>query len=95
MRADASLAADPSIFARATAARVGSALNRDLLSIEGYSAMTLEALGVDSLFAIELRNWWRATFATEVSVLELMQGGLTIEGIGRLGARRAEESRRQ
>jgi NADPH:quinone reductase-like Zn-dependent oxidoreductase/NAD(P)-dependent dehydrogenase (short-subunit alcohol dehydrogenase family)/aryl carrier-like protein len=43
--------------------------------------LTLSAAGVDSLVAIELRNWWKQNLGAEVSVLELMDGG----SIGRLG----------
>ncbi|KAM7184617.1 polyketide synthase [Naviculisporaceae sp. PSN 640] len=37
--------------------------------------LTLSEAGVDSLVAIELRNWWKQNLGVEVSVLELMNGG--------------------
>jgi aryl carrier-like protein len=36
---------------------------------------SLDAAGVDSLVAIELRNWWRQRLGTDVTVLELLNGG--------------------
>ena len=42
---------------------------------------TLTAAGVDSLVAIEIRNWWKQNLGIDVSVLELTSGG----SIGQLG----------
>ncbi|KAI9658048.1 MAG: Type I Iterative PKS [Bathelium mastoideum] len=44
--------------------------------------VALSALGVDSLLAIEIRNWCRQSFGIELSVLEIMNSG-TIEGFGK------------
>ena len=52
--------------------------------------MTLLAAGVDSLVAIELRNWWKQNLGAEVSVLELMDGG-SILRLGELAAKRLKE----
>ncbi|KAK6192927.1 hypothetical protein LQW54_012976 [Pestalotiopsis sp. IQ-011] len=43
----------------------------------------LHAFGVDSLVAIELRNWIAKEFSADVPVFEIM-GGRTVEGIGEL-----------
>ncbi|KAK7703238.1 Mycolipanoate synthase [Diaporthe eres] len=51
---------------------------------------TLSAVGVDSLVAIEVRNWWRQNLGIDVSVLELMSGG-TIEQLGELATKRLAE----
>ena len=51
---------------------------------------TLGAAGVDSLVAIEIRNWWKQNLGVDVSVLELMSGG-TIEQLGELAARRLKD----
>ncbi|ROW06904.1 hypothetical protein VMCG_04176 [Cytospora schulzeri] len=51
---------------------------------------TLSAVGVDSLVAIEVRNWWRQNLGIEVSVLELMSGG-TIAQLGELATKRLME----
>ncbi|OCK74548.1 putative polyketide synthase [Lepidopterella palustris CBS 459.81] len=51
---------------------------------------SLASMGVDSLVAIELRNWWKQTFATDVSVLELNDGG-SMENLGELAAQRLRE----
>lgn len=49
--------------------------------------LTLTAAGVDSLVAIELRNWWKQNLGVDVSVLELMNGG-SIQRLGEMAAKR-------
>ena len=51
---------------------------------------TLGAAGVDSLVAIEIRNWWKQNIGVDISVLELMSGG-TIEQLGELAAKRLKD----
>ncbi|KAI0385542.1 polyketide synthase PksD [Hypomontagnella monticulosa] len=46
----------------------------------------LHALGVDSLVAVELRNWIGREFAADVAVFEIM-GGRTVKDIGELVSR--------
>ena len=53
-------------------------------------SLTLAAIDVDSLVAIEIRNWWKQNFGIEVSVPELMSGG-SIGQLGELAARRLKE----
>ncbi|KAH8433977.1 Mycolipanoate synthase [Aspergillus melleus] len=53
-------------------------------------SVTLSDVGVDSLVAIEVRNWWRQNLGVDVSVLELMNGG-TIEALGGLAAKRLQQ----
>jgi aryl carrier-like protein len=43
---------------------------------------SLSAFGVDSLVAIEIRNWWRQSLGLEISVLEIMNSG-SIERLGK------------
>ena len=43
----------------------------------------LSALGVDSLVAMEIRNWWRLNLGIEISVLELLNSG-SIEELGKI-----------
>ncbi|KAF7535686.1 hypothetical protein G7054_g5162 [Neopestalotiopsis clavispora] len=43
----------------------------------------LHAFGVDSLVAVELRNWIAKEFAADIPVFEIM-GGRTVEGVGEL-----------
>lgn len=50
-------------------------------------SMTLSALGVDSLVAIEARNWWKQNLGIDISVLELLSGG-SITQLGELAAKR-------
>ncbi|CAN8097034.1 unnamed protein product [Discula destructiva] len=52
--------------------------------------LTLTAAGVDSLVAIELRNWWKQNLGADVSVLELMNGG-SIRRLGDLASKRLKE----
>ncbi|EAW17483.1 putative polyketide synthase, partial [Aspergillus fischeri NRRL 181] len=52
--------------------------------------LTLSAAGVDSLVAIEVRNWWKQNLGVEVSVLELMNGGSMLR-LGELAAKRLRE----
>ena len=46
---------------------------------------SLSALGVDSLVAIEIRNWWRRSLGLEISVLELLDSS-SIEQLGKMAA---------
>ena len=46
-------------------------------------SQSLTSLGVDSLVAIEIRNWWRRTFDFDISVLELLDTG-SIEEMGKV-----------
>ncbi|KAH8802447.1 putative polyketide synthase [Xylogone sp. PMI_703] len=50
-------------------------------------ASTLPSLGVDSLVAIEVRNWWKQSLGIDISVLELLSGG-SIEQLGDFAAKR-------
>lgn len=47
----------------------------------------MSALGVDSLVAIELRNWFRRSMALDVSVLEIVQAE-SLEGLARVASER-------
>ena len=49
--------------------------------------VTLAAIGVDSLMAIELRRWWKQAFGLEISVLEIMSLG-TIKELSKAAAQR-------
>ena len=51
---------------------------------------TLASAGVDSLVAVEVRNWWRQNLGIDVSVLELMAGG-SIAQLGELAVQRLKE----
>jgi NADPH:quinone reductase-like Zn-dependent oxidoreductase/NAD(P)-dependent dehydrogenase (short-subunit alcohol dehydrogenase family)/aryl carrier-like protein len=91
----ASATADPKIldqsdstelFAQEIAKRVSTFLMKDDIEV----SQTLNAVGVDSLVAIELRNWWKQNFGVETSFLELMNGG-TIQQLGELAAKRLKE----
>ncbi|KAF7861910.1 hypothetical protein EAF04_007791 [Stromatinia cepivora] len=47
----------------------------------------LKVLGVDSLVAIELRNWWRQRIGVELTVLEIM-GAASIESLEKIASGR-------
>ncbi|KAK3685289.1 putative polyketide synthase [Podospora appendiculata] len=53
--------------------------------------MSLTALGVDSLVAIEIRNWWHQTFGIDIGVLEIMSAA----SIAALGKTAADALRRE
>lgn len=46
---------------------------------------SLSVLGLDSLVAIEIRNWWRQSLGLEISVLEIMDAG-SMEDLGKHAA---------
>ncbi|KAK8017706.1 hypothetical protein PG993_014032 [Apiospora rasikravindrae] len=80
---------DTTVFlAQQIATRVATFLMRGEDGVE--LAQTLADVGVDSLVAIEVRNWWKQNFGIEVSVLELMNGG-SIENLGVMAASRLKE----
>ncbi|XXG95634.1 hypothetical protein Hte_001902 [Hypoxylon texense] len=54
------------------------------------SAKTLPDYGVDSLMAVELRNWFRADFQAQVAVFDIMGSAANIADIGVLIANRSE-----
>lgn len=71
-------------------ARVGTFLMRREDEEPLDLGLTLSAVGVDSLVAIELRNWWKQNLGVDVSVLELMGGG-SIQRLGQMAALRLKE----
>lgn len=48
-------------------------------------SLSLAAVGMDSLIAIELRRWWKQSFAVDVTVLEIMAAG-NLRGLGLLAS---------
>jgi NADP-dependent 3-hydroxy acid dehydrogenase YdfG len=71
------------------AKELGNCMSNFLMKDEGEMdlSLTLAAAGVDSLVAIEIRNWWKQNLGTDVSVLELLGGG-SIEQLGVMAAQR-------
>jgi hypothetical protein len=51
------------------------------------TTVTLNALGVDSLVTIEIRNWWRRSLGVDVSTLEMLNAG-SIDALGVLAIER-------
>ncbi|QKX63237.1 uncharacterized protein TRUGW13939_10406 [Talaromyces rugulosus] len=48
-------------------------------------SVSVHAVGMDSLMAIELRRWWKQNFAVDVTVLEIMGAG-TLRGLGHVAS---------
>ncbi|CAJ2504945.1 Uu.00g123390.m01.CDS01 [Anthostomella pinea] len=84
-------ATDPKEQGRIVVAALTAKLARALsVSPEDVdSSKRLSDCGVDSLVAVELRNWIGIDFRAEVAVFEIM-GGVTIEAVGALVADRSE-----
>jgi aryl carrier-like protein len=59
-------------------------MSRDVKELD--LSLNLTQLGVDSLVAIEIRNWWRRTLGVNVSMLEFMNAG-SITNLGKLAAK--------
>ncbi|KAL8789470.1 MAG: hypothetical protein Q9195_006795 [Heterodermia aff. obscurata] len=72
-------------LAREIGAKVFAFMLKDAADMD--IEVTLAAVGVDSLMAIELRRWWKQAFGLEMSVLEIMGLG-TIRELGRVAAER-------
>ncbi|KAK3688033.1 hypothetical protein B0T22DRAFT_425418 [Podospora appendiculata] len=86
----AAIEANPQILAEDTsvnalAHHVGAALGGFMMKAEVLDPTAAFAtLGIDSLVAIEMRNWARQRLGVDVSVLEVMRAGniLTLAGLG-------------
>ncbi|KAL6872001.1 putative polyketide synthase [Trichoderma novae-zelandiae] len=66
-----------------------SLMSRDVKELD--LGLSLAQLGVDSLVAIEIRNWWRRTLGVNVGVLEFMGAG-SIANLGQLAAKAIKEA---
>lgn len=63
--------------------RIFQFMMRDAVDMD--ISMNVSSIGMDSLMAIELRRWWKQSFAAEVTVLEIMGAG-TLRQLGRLAS---------
>jgi acyl carrier protein len=75
------------VVIHALATKLGRALSMSPDDID--SAKPLFEYGVDSLVAVELRNWISKEFVADIAVFDIM-GGSTIAAIGSLVAKRTE-----
>ncbi|KAI9774066.1 MAG: Type I Iterative PKS [Geoglossum simile] len=65
---------------------IGSQICCFLLSSHAVDVnISLSAAGVDSLIALELRNWWRSNLGSDITVLEILNAP-TIRHLGELAA---------
>lgn len=81
-KGDAALLSQPD-SAQMLAVEIGKKVFNFLLKPEEdlVTSYSLSELGMDSLVAIEVKQWWKATFEFDISVLELMgMGSLDILG---------------
>lgn len=56
------------------------------------SGRPASSYGVDSLMAVELRNWIRKDFDVDIAVFDIL-GGTTVAGLGRNITTKAEQSK--
>ncbi|KAI0465887.1 polyketide synthase PksD [Xylaria cf. heliscus] len=75
------------IVVQSLAQKVARALSVELSEVENDKPLT--SFGVDSLVAVELRNWMKNEFGAQIPVFEIT-GGKTIELIGELICRASE-----
>jgi acyl carrier protein len=79
------------VVVKALAAKLARALSISPEDVD--PGKRLSDCGVDSLMAVELRNWIGLDFQAEIAVFEIM-GGMTISSIGALVVDRTEYGRR-
>lgn len=81
-KSDAALLSQPD-SAQMLAVEIGKKIFSFLLRPEEdlVTSCSLSELGMDSLVAIEVKQWWKATFEFDISVLELMGMG-TLDILG-------------
>ena len=91
-------AADPSVFeASSTHMALAHAIGAKLMELllkpigehgidDSVAVLSIAELGVDSLIAIEVRNWWKQALGVKISMLDL----LSSETIGELGKKAAK-----
>ena len=86
-RADASILKTPEA-AQTLATEIGRKLCvlLNMPDQEVNISLGLADLGMDSLIAIDMRQWWKQTFRFDVSVLEMLGMG-TLEVLGRHAAK--------
>jgi aryl carrier-like protein len=93
INADSALLQQPAaaeFLARELRDRVAAFLMRQTGEEPLDLGLTLTDVGVDSLVAIEVRNWWKQNLGVEISVLELKNGGSMLD-IGGLAAKKLRE----
>ena len=67
------------IVVQGLARRLAKALSMSAEDID--ATKPLHAYGVDSLLAVELRNWFAKELAADVAIFDIM-GGVSIAGVG-------------
>ncbi|KAE8372689.1 hypothetical protein BDV26DRAFT_273649 [Aspergillus bertholletiae] len=75
------------IIAQSLMQRLSKALGVPLENLD--ASKTMHAYGVDSLVAVELRNWFKWKLEAEVAVFEIL-GNATFEDIGKLVASKSQ-----
>jgi acyl carrier protein len=75
----------------AIAATVAQMVFVDVMQVS--TARSVAHYGVDSLIAAELRHWFRAAFDSDVSMLELLDAGRSMEDLAKALVRNALKAR--
>ncbi|KAI1734393.1 polyketide synthase PksD [Xylaria scruposa] len=80
------------IVVKSLAKKLARALSIKPEDVEAEASQPLHAFGVDSLVAVELRNWIAKEFAADMAVFDLM-GGRSITTIGELVTKASQHQR--
>ncbi|KXH40468.1 polyketide synthase [Colletotrichum salicis] len=87
---DVETTASTSFLAQEIARQVFGFLMREVEESGIDTALSPSALGVDSLMAIEIRNWWKHTLGMDISVLQLTSAQ-SFDQLGQLAGKQLKE----
>ncbi|WYZ42231.1 hypothetical protein EsH8_V_001126 [Colletotrichum jinshuiense] len=88
--ADIDTPASVAYLAQEIARKVLSFLAKEVDDTKVDTSMSPSALGVDSLMTIEIRNWWKHTLGSDISVLQIVSAQ-SFNHLGQLAANQLKE----